>query len=318
MRRPRPVIAGGFYHVIQRGNFRQTLFWSEADYLRFLENLETYRETFDYRVHAFCLMTNHVHLLLETKKANISDILQRLMGAYTQYANRRRKRVGHLFQGRTRTILVDTREYLLTLSRYIHLNPVKAGMVRKPEDYTWSSMKAFLPGSPGPGWIETERTLKAVRGERVDYVKFVHAGIGQTWEPDPVDQVFLGGKAFVRRMWKKLGGGEGLKNRRPVPPETGPDTADAAAADRVLRKVAAAHRMTVRDLVRPRRKSALPSQARQAAMTLLRRKTTLTLREIGGLLGGISDAAVAAGVRALEESPVRSRNFERIVRESSI
>jgi len=134
-RKPRVHVAGGYYHVMMRGNVGSDLFFSNADYCRFLLLLQEGIERYGHRVHAFCLMTNHVHLLIQVGDTPLSRIIQNLGFRYTRYINSKRKEVGHLFQGRYKAILVDEDSYLLELARYIHLNPVRAGLSIRGQVY---------------------------------------------------------------------------------------------------------------------------------------------------------------------------------------
>lgn len=136
MARPlRIMYAGAFYHVTARGNERKKIFLSHIDYEKFLSYLTDAIHKYGVALHAFVLMANHYHLIVETPKANLSAFMHVLNSAYTTYFNLKRRRSGHLFQGRYKALLVDKDHYLLELSRYIHLNPVRAGITEKPEDY---------------------------------------------------------------------------------------------------------------------------------------------------------------------------------------
>ncbi len=135
---------GAFYHITSRGNDRQDIFFSKVDYEKFKEYLDKSQEKYGYSLHCYILMTNHYHLLIETPNANMSKIMHYINGSYTNYINRKRRKHGHLFQGRYKAILVDRDSYLLELSRYIHLNPVRAGMVEKPENYPYGSYCDYI------------------------------------------------------------------------------------------------------------------------------------------------------------------------------
>ena len=132
----RVTYPGAFYHVTSRGNERKAVFKSERDREKFLEYLESATQRYDARIHAYCLMDNHYHLLVETVDGNLSQGMRHLNGVYTQRHNRRNSRTGHVFQGRYKSILVERESYLLELCRYVVLNPVRAGMVKKPEKYS--------------------------------------------------------------------------------------------------------------------------------------------------------------------------------------
>lgn len=142
MSRPlRIEFAGAFYHVRSRGDRREPIYEDDADRAAFLEILSGVVERFRWRCHAYCAMTNHDHLFIETADANLAKGMRQLNGVYTQASNRRHDRSGHLFQGRYTAILVDSDAYFLELSRYIVLNPVRVGMVRDPGDQRWRSYR---------------------------------------------------------------------------------------------------------------------------------------------------------------------------------
>lgn len=144
-----------FYHVTSRGNERKDVFKSQRDRERFLTYLQTATERYGAAIHVYCLMSNHYHLLLETPEGNLSQIMRHINGAYTNYYNTKRNRTGHLFQGRYKAILVEADEYATELSRYIHLNPVRAKMVEEPGAYRWSSFRAYIGESNAPEWLKT-------------------------------------------------------------------------------------------------------------------------------------------------------------------
>ena len=133
---------GAVYHVTSRGNAREDIFISDTDRLKFLEILGNTVEKYNWLCHAFCLLDNHYHLIIETPDPNLSLGMRQLNGVYTQSFNRIHQRVGHVFQGRYKAILVEKGNHLLELCRYVVLNPVRAGMVSKPGDWKWSSLKA--------------------------------------------------------------------------------------------------------------------------------------------------------------------------------
>ncbi len=160
MARPlRIIFPGAYYHVTARGNERADIYKSQRDREKFLSYLESASARYGAFIHAFCLMRNHYHLLLETPQGNLSEIMQHINGAYTTYFNVKRKRAGHLFQGRFKAILVEADEYAAELSRYIHLNPVRVGAVSKPEEYRWSSYCAYIGNATSPGWLKTDFIL---------------------------------------------------------------------------------------------------------------------------------------------------------------
>jgi putative transposase len=135
---------GAFYHVTSRGNEQKKIFYSKSDYEKFKHYLKEAQYKYGYLIHCFVLMTNHYHLLIETPKPNLSRVMHYLNSSYTNYINIKRKRSGHLFQGRYKAILIDRDNYLLELSRYVHLNPIRAEMAEKPEDYPYSSYNNYI------------------------------------------------------------------------------------------------------------------------------------------------------------------------------
>lgn len=167
-----------FYHVTSRGNERKDVFKSQRDREKFLTYLHTATERYGAAVHVYCLMSNHYHLLLETPEGNLSQIMRHINGAYTNYYNTKRNRTGHLFQGRYKAILVEADEYATELSRYIHLNPVRAKMVEKPETYRWSSFRAYIGESKAPEWLKIGFILRyfGSNGKVAErkYQQFVH------------------------------------------------------------------------------------------------------------------------------------------------
>ena len=181
-RKARAEVEGGLYHVITRGNNRRQIFNSPADYEKFLSLLAVQKIKLPFFLYAYCLMTNHVHLLIERQASAVGRVMHRLLTGYAQYYNRRYQRVGHLLQGRHKAILCQSERYLSELVRYIHLNPVRAGMVKQPEDYEYSSHRAYLGMKPA-GILDVDPVLRhfGARKEvaRARYRQFVAAGIKQ-------------------------------------------------------------------------------------------------------------------------------------------
>ncbi|MBN2428732.1 MAG: transposase [Deltaproteobacteria bacterium] len=157
-RKPRLHYPGASYHAILRGNARQDIFFDAEDRCRFFLLVQEGIERYGHRVLSFCLMTNHVHLAIQVGNVPLSRIMQNLSFRYTRWINMRRNRMGHLFQGRYKAILVDADTHLLELIAYLHLNPVRAGLTEKPEDYPWSSHRAYL-GTESVPWLSSDYVL---------------------------------------------------------------------------------------------------------------------------------------------------------------
>lgn len=179
-RKPRVEVEGGLYHVITRGNNRQVIFNSDDDYHKFLSLLEIQKSRLPFFLYAYCLMSNHVHLLIERQADAIGRIMHRVLTGYSQYYNRKYRTVGHLLQGRHKAILCQTDRYLSELVRYIHLNPVRAKIVGRPEQYQYSSHRSYL-GTQASGIVDVDPVLRHFGGKkklaRERYRAFVAAGI---------------------------------------------------------------------------------------------------------------------------------------------
>ena len=143
------------YHITSRGDWREDIYDVDADREAFLEIFSKVIEQNNWYCYSYCRMSNHYHLLVQTPDANLSKGMRQLNGIYTQYYNRRHGLTGHLFQGRYKSILVDQDAYLLELSRYIVLNPVKAGMVKSVDQWVWSSYRAMVGMTPSPEWLSS-------------------------------------------------------------------------------------------------------------------------------------------------------------------
>jgi len=200
------------YHVTARGDRREDIFEDDQDRQMFLLTLEQVLGQFNWLCHAWCLMDNHYHLLIQTPDGNLSKGMRQLNGVYTQASNRRHKRVGHLFQGRFKAILVDSDAYLLELSRYVVLNPVRAGMVKKSADWPWSSYRASVGLEQPAPWLAVDGLLAQFAKRRSlaqqRYAQFVAEGVkaSSPWL-SLKGQVFLGDDQFVQRMQAHLQSG---------------------------------------------------------------------------------------------------------------
>jgi putative transposase len=208
-RKPRIEYPGAFFHIIVRGNNRENVFRDSGDYVRYLGKFAHFCREGDIRLYAYCLMPNHIHLLIEMGEVSLSKVLQRFHTWYTQYFNRRHDRVGHLFQGRYKAIICDKDAYLLELVRYIHLNPVRAGLVDSPEDYPWSSHRVYL-GIDKSEVIDPSFVLKQFSGglsaARRSYESFVMEGSKQGRRDDLYkvsDQRILGDEAFHKEVFRR-------------------------------------------------------------------------------------------------------------------
>ncbi|MDA3877116.1 MAG: transposase [Halothiobacillus sp.] len=210
MSRPlRIEFSGALYHITSRGDRREDIFVDDTDREDFLEVFAEVCDRHAWACHAYCLMSNHYHLLVETREATLGKGMRQLNGVYTQRFNRRHRRVGHVFQGRYKAILVDKDSYLLELARYIVLNPVRAVMVRSAREWSWSSYRATAGFSDVPSWLSVDRLLSGFGRRRSAameaYRRFVSEGRNQPspWH-DLKQQVYLGDEAFVETMQRRL------------------------------------------------------------------------------------------------------------------
>lgn len=207
-RRLRLHVPGGFYHVTQRGNHRQPIFFSEADRDLLDELVAETLERTSARLHAYCWMTNHVHLLVQVADVPLGRIMQRISGRYARKVQESLETTGHLFERRYYPVLVDADEYLLTLVRYIHQNPVRAGLVVDPADYPWSSHRDYL-GARQRDWVTTEFTLRLLSSSSARavarYRRFMNVPEDSCWgsgnlAPHPEQSHILGNDTFVAKV----------------------------------------------------------------------------------------------------------------------
>jgi len=210
-RKPRLHYPGACYHVILRGNAGHDVFFDTQDRNRFFFLLREGIEKYDHRIHGYCLMTNHLHLVIQVGDVSLSRIMQNVSFRYTSYVNHRLKQAGHLFQGRYKALLIDADSYLLQIIRYVHNNPVRAEMVIKPEDYPWSSHNVYLGNSSVP-WLTTDWVLSQFstkKNQAIElYRKYVLAGQNEAQRKEfyrgNVEGQVLGEDHFVERVFAKV------------------------------------------------------------------------------------------------------------------
>lgn len=207
-RGPRFVFQNAFYHVFNRGINKQPIFLSETDYQFFLNKLLKLKEKYDHSIYAFCLMPNHFHISIQTRKIPISKIMSSLTTSYSMYFNRTYKHFGPVFQNRFKSILIENDSYFLKLSQYIYLNPVKAGLIGDPKDYIYSSLKEALGLDPLKFLDEDIiRLLGDTKGSKKEYERFIYSGISE--DLPEIENLFekeeatLGSKRFSTLAQKK-------------------------------------------------------------------------------------------------------------------
>ena len=197
------------YHITARGDRREAIFEDDEDRRAFLRTLGQVVKRFNWLCYAWCLMDNHYHLLIQTPDGNLSMGMRQLNGVFTQISNRRHERIGHLFQGRFKAILVDSDAYLLELARYIVLNPVRARMVKEPKGWPWSSYRASMGLVEADEFLAVDGLLAQFARRRstaqARYAQFVKEGTNapSLWG-QLRGQVFLGRDDFVEKMQKQM------------------------------------------------------------------------------------------------------------------
>jgi len=292
---------GAFYHIIQRGNDKKNIFISDRDRDKFLEYLGILCERYHACVHTYCFMDNHYHITLETKQANLSKALHFLNTSYTVYFNTKRKRSGHLFQGRYKATLIEEDEYLHYLSRYIHLNPVRAGLTDDPINYAHSSYKYFVTGKKPPPWLKTDLILsffaKSTNKAKSLYKQFVMEGSGRESEiitKNTISGLILGNKDFVKEIKEKF-----IYNRedKEIP---------------VLAKLQ--NRYTPDEIIRKTEKMAGENKvSRKISIYLIRKHTFLSLKDIAALFNNIGYAGVTMIYKRVEQKRKKDRRFNLLV-----
>ena len=287
-RKPRLHARGGLYHVMLSGNGGQDIFFDEKDRHRFYSLLQQGIARYGHRIHGFCLMTNHVHLAVQLNEEPLAKIMQNLAFRYTRWVNRKQKRIGHLFQGRYQAILVDQDAYLLELVRYLHLNPVRAKLVRRPEAYPWSGHRAYLGKETLP-WLTTEWVLGQFGARlgigRKRYEAFVREGQGlgrreEFHRGGDDDRRLLGSDRFTQRVLNK-----------PATP------IKRITLDELIRTVRRDYGVSEAQLAAPDR-NRLNSEARCAIGWLAQKSGQVSLTEVGKRFGR-DVATLSRGVEQL-------------------
>lgn len=295
MARPlRIEFEGAWYHVMNRGAGRQEVFASDSQRERFLELLCDLAERFGIETHAYCLMGNHYHLLVQTPLGNLGRGMRHLNGVYTQFFNREQRRDGALFRGRYKAILVDADEYLLHLTSYIHRNPIEAGMVDQLEDYRWSSYPAYTGRTAAPVWLRRDMVYSMLGGKARRYRSFVESGVDEDlaefYRGNTVPPI-LGSERFKETVLERHGHNDPEVSERKRVHES-------ASIEKIIAVVTTAldcNQKMVFESVRGRQN--LP---RMLVAHFAHSAGQLTYREIAEILGMNHYSAVASSVRRLE------------------
>src|SRR3989304_1549845 len=279
------------YHITSRGNERKKIFVSDEDRLKFLQIIEDYHDRYGILIHSYVLMDNHYHLILETPQGNLLKIMHGINSGYTGYFNRKYKRTGHLFQGRYKAILVEKDNYVIELSRYVHLNPVRAKAVERPEQYRWSSYSGYIG-----------------KGESIAWKEFVEEGLTKEILPPLKDihgQIVLGGGKFIEKIKKMLTGKElsrDIAERRRFKMRPDPD--------KIIKEVATTFGID-KDIIEG--KGQRNNMARNAAIYFVQRYTGLKNEEIGDIFGGIHYSAVSKASWRLKQEMADNKQMVKLL-----
>jgi len=340
MARPLRIdIRNGWYHVTARGNERRAVFRDDRDRRRFLELLEEWVERFGLRLHAYVLMENHYHLLVQTPQANLSQAMQWLQVSYTVGFNRRHRRAGHLFQGRFHAVVLEPSAGV-EVSRYVHLNPVRieqlglgkpgrqrarAGMggptdsklvaerIRRLRAYRWSSYRSYAGLGQGPSWVTRGDVLKMLGGRAGDgprrraYRQFVEEAVRDGMPPSPWEQlrggVLLGSAEFARRLRSGLRG----------------DEKEQAALRRLRQTAGFDQVVTIVQRMKGEKWEAFRDRygdwGRDLALYLGRKRCGMRLRELAEVAGGLDYGSASGALRRFEQQLSRDKKLAALARE---
>lgn len=314
-RPPRIEYEGAFYHITSRGNERRQTYFAKSDYEKFKEYLREAQEKYRYMLHCYVLMNNHYHLLIETPNANLSKIMHYINGSYTNYINIKRKRSGHLFQGRYKAILIDQDSYLLELSRYIHLNPVRAKMVNKPEEYPFSSYRSYI-FAERDNLVYRDRIWGMISKKKADganrYRTFVNRAVGLRSEnvlKDVYGGMILGKASFIREILGRFKEEdlqkEEISNRRFLKIQY--------EEEAIVQAICRYFDITREQVVKSSRENAENRNARNIGIYLIKKYTGMTNRQLGELFGGISYSAVAKAHHRFEACLKKDNKLKKTV-----
>ena len=298
-RKPRIHFPEAVYHVILRGNAGQNVFREDQDFLRFYRLIEEGRKRYAHRIHAFCLMPNHVHLVIQVGETPLSRIIQNLSQRYTSWINRKHEKSGHVFQGRYKAIVIDADSYLLELIRYIHLNPVRAGLVSLPEHYPWSSDDSYKDESKH-SWVTTDWVLSQFSDNRNHarkrYKKFLYEGLGERrrieFHHGTAEGRILGNDRFLEATLEKA-------NQK---------SAKSPDIESIIRQVCRHFKIQETDMVTAG-KSRKTASARAILSWLVRESNTMKLTDLSRRLqrdvSGLSRAATLLAEKAEKDKDSR-------------
>lgn len=304
---------GALYHITSRGNERRKIFRDDTERETFFNILKDYHDRFGILIHSYVLMDNHYHLILETPKGDLLKVMHGINSRYTAYFNRRYKRSGHLFQGRYKAI-IDKDAYLIPLSRYVHLNPVRAKIVERPEEYKWSSYRGYIGKWKEDIWIEYSWILSkfAQNKKRAwqKYKEYIEEGLKVKIESpfkNLLGQVVLGGDEFRERIMGRLEGkqmSQEIIERKRFKKKASPEG--------IVEAVAKTFGVEGNDIKDRGRRENIP---RSAAIYIMQRYSGISNEEIGRIFGGIHYSAVSKASARLREKMDDDKRLSKLVSE---
>lgn len=310
MARPlRIEFEGAWYHVMNRGANRQTIFKTDDQRHYFVSLLAAASERFNAEWHAYCLMGNHYHLMLRTPEGNLQRIMRHVNGVYTQYYNRTERRDGPLFRGRYKAVLVDEQAYWTQLSRYIHRNPLEAGLVKRLDHYRWSSYRDYIGQRTCPDWLVRDYILKSLSRTHVHqrYKAYVTEGSDEALECfygktylDPV----LGDAAFKASLeWGREDVDIPHLRQARIKPSLG----------QIIEAVCHCLSVSEEQVWESRRGRAVTSAARGMVMYLCREEGGMTLTEIADQFGLKSYTSAGSGVRQFRSRLGKDKQLRKMI-----
>lgn len=299
---------GAWYHVMNRGAGRKATFKSDAQREYFLSLLSETADRYAAEWHAYCLMTNHYHLLLRTPEGNLQRIMRHVNGVYTQYFNRDTRTDGPLFRGRYKAILVDADAYWLQLSRYIHRNPLEAKMVKRLDHYVWSSYLDYIGLRKPPAWLTTDYILRAI-GQRNRHARYKAYMAGDT------DTAL---EKFYRATYlPPILGDDTFKDQVLAGRQTNIDVPELRQSlkrpglDTIVKTTAGYYGVEVDSLWQSTRGRGVQSPARSASMYLCHQIGDMRLSEIADVFGLASYASAGSTIRKVKERIKTDKKFAR-------
>jgi REP element-mobilizing transposase RayT len=293
-----------FYHIIQRGIERRSIFASDDDKNKFLYYLDLAHTAYAAIIHTYVLMDNHYHIILQTPKANLSKIMHYLNTSYAAYFNAKRKRRGPLYQGRYKAILIQQDEYLHHLSRYIHLNPVRANITKDPAGYPWSSYRYFTSSSTPPRWLETDFILsifdKNNKMSKILYSKFVRDSIGsekKIIDENTIKGIILGNGDFAENIIRNFVDSR-IDSEIPLINEL------KRKKEPSLENISS---LVERNIIKDQRLK------RRLSLYLSRKHTQKTLGNIASFYGNIKDTGVSQAFIRVERSRKEDKGLDSLI-----